>query len=703
LQNTVLIVCFLGLGVGCFTCRQPIVMRRALLPLLALSLILTVPYARHLAGKISILLSSLSDFLIWEEAISNGMWSTVGQVVLGLAATFLLMVLVWEIFVPFGRLLGRLLDDHPHTVWAYSVNVAGSLVGIWLFVALSGLSLPPVAWMLTGAVILLPFLGHGRERWSNLAILTATVVTTWFASKPDGLMELVWSPYQKLAMYENRNEQEVWKGQYVINVNNVGYQGMVDLSDRGVAVHPAITPAMAAISQYDIPLLFKPQPQHVLIVGAGSGNDVAGALRGGAERITAVDIDPVIIDMGRRHHPEHPYDSKRVTVVNDDARSFFASTKEKYDLIIFGLLDSHTMTSMTNARLDHYVYTKESIAHASKLLKDGGVISLNFMAHENYIRDRINRCLTEVMGRQPLAFVRPTDATGWGGVMFITGDEKVITTSLANNPSLAEAIAKWQRLVPLSLSGQTRVATDDWPYLYLERPRIPSIYYLMAGLMLCMLGYARYRCQGPAWFGKWQTSQWHFFFLGAAFLLLEVQNISKASVVLGNTWIVNAVIISGILTMVLLANFIAVRARRLPSQLVTFGLIGTCFALYFIDLSNFGFLPFAVKAPLVGALTTLPMLFSGILFIDSFAKCKDKGQALGANLIGSLVGGVLQAVTFVVGVKALLLVVAALYAAALATRPKRAAPPEAEASPADQESQPDMELPIPPFAEPALV
>jgi spermidine synthase len=448
---------------------------------------------------------------------------------------------------------------------------------------------------------------------------------------------------------------------------------MVDLSDAGIAAQPMITPAMAELSQYDIPLLFKPRPKHVLIVGAGSGNDVAGALRGGAERVTAVDIDPVIIDMGRRHHPERPYDSDRVIIVNDDARSFFASTKEKYDLIIFGLLDSHTMTSMTNARLDHYVYTKESIAQARKLLTDGGVISLNFMAHRNYIADRINRCLTEVFGRQPLTFVRPTDATGWGGVMFVTGDEHAIASSLNDNPTLAAAIAQWQQEIPLSLSGTTRVATDDWPYLYLERPRIPSIYLLMGGLMLTMLGYARYRCAGPAWFGKWNTSQWHFFFLGAAFLLLEVQNISKASVVLGNTWIVNAVIISGILTMVLLANFISAWARGsrwLSNYVVTCGLIGACVALYFIDLSSFGFLPFYIKAPLVGALTTVPMLFSGILFIDSFARTEDKGGALGANLIGSLIGGLLQAVTFVIGVKALLLVVAVLYAAALATRPK---------------------------------
>jgi hypothetical protein len=92
--------------------------------------------------------------------------------------------------------------------------------------------------------------------------------------------------------------------------------------------------------------------------------------------------------------------------------------------------------------------------------------------------------------------------------------------------------------------------------------------------------------------------------------------------------------------------------------------------LYFIDLSSFAFLPFATKAMLVGVLTTLPMLFSGIIFIDSFAKVKNKDSALGANLIGALVGGMLQSITFAMGIRALLVIVAGLYAAAVVLRPR---------------------------------
>jgi len=100
--------------------------------------------------------------------------------------------------------------------------------------------------------------------------------------------------------------------------------------------------------------------------------------------------------------------------------------------------------------------------------------------------------------------------------------------------------------------------------------------------------------------------------------------------------------------------------------------VGTCLVLYFVDLSSFAFLPYATKAIIVGGLTTLPMLFSGIVFIRSFASVPGKDKALGANLIGALIGALLQSLTFVTGIKALLLLVAVLYTLAMFTRPRLA-------------------------------
>ena len=132
-------------------------------------------------------------------------------------------------------------------------------------------------------------------------------------------------------------------------------------------------------------------------------------------------------------------------------------------------------------------------------------------------------------------------------------------------------------------------------------------------------------------------------------------------------------IISGVLVMILLANAVAARLPRLPLFPVYALLVGSCLGLYLLDLSSLAFLPYPTKAAVVGLLTSLPMLFSGIVFIRSFAAAGHKGAALGANLMGSLVGGLLQTVTFVVGIKALLLIVAALYLAAVLSRPRAAA------------------------------
>ncbi len=167
----------------------------------------------------------------------------------------------------------------------------------------------------------------------------------------------------------------------------------------------------------------------------------------------------------------------------------------------------------------------------------------------------------------------------------------------------------------------------------------------------------------------WQRSHWHFFFLGAGFLLLEVQNISKASVALGNTWLVNAVIVSGVLAMILLANLIAARFSRMSLIPAYASLFAICLILYFVDLSRFAFLPYVTKAIIEGSFTTLPMVFSGIVFVRSFATVTKKDEALGANLIGALVGALLQSIAFITGIKALLLIVLGFYVLALLTKP----------------------------------
>jgi spermidine synthase len=683
LQNTVLVVCFMGLGLGCLTCRKRIVVRNLLVPLGALLALMAVPSSRKLLGHITDMLSVLGDFLIWQNAHSKSPAYTTVLVAGGLTLTLVLVILIWDLFVPLGRLLGRLLEDHPRTIWAYSVNVAGSLVGIWLFVLFSALGWPPVAWfacaaVMIGALILL--VERGRPRWRDLVFAGALVPLAWLAGLERRAVEVRWSPYQKLVVYavDERVEGHEPVRDYHISVNNTGYQVMIDLSPAQVAAHPERYPAaLAGLSQYDLPFLFHPGPRSALLVGAGSGNDAAGALRHGVERITAVEIDPAIIALGRRYHPERPYQSPRVQLVNDDARSYFATSRERFDVIVFGLLDSHTTTAMTNARLDHYVYTRESLARARALLSDRGMMVLSFEAQKPYVGDRMARALADVFGHEPIHFRIPPGPAGYGGLILVAGDLAAAKRQIAGNPRLSEQIKRWQAEQPVVFRGTTPVATDDWPYIYLDRPRIPLLYYLLAGLLAVPLFRGLAQMGFADTVARWDRSAWHFFFLGSAFMLLEVQNISKASVVLGNTWSVSAVIITGVLAMVLLGNLVVARWPRIPAWPVYAGLCGSCLLNFVVDLSQFSFLPYATKALLVGGLTSLPMIFSATIFIQSFTTVTHKDRALGANLIGGLFGGLLQSVTFVTGIRALLLIVIALYLGALATRARQSAGTEA--------------------------
>ena len=632
---------------------------------------MSIPFIRQRISDVIITgISVLEDFVIWNYTTTNTKWQASIFIFLSLVIMYFIMLLIVDIFVPIGRILGSLMEDHPNTIWAYSVNVGGSLVGIWMFVFVSWFYQPPITWIVIFGLLTAYFLNKTGENWkTNLALIIIITLLSLPTVKSFNVIETIWSPYQKLELkVTDKKKHQI--GEYIVNVNNTGYQGILNLSESHIKDNPGIFfSEMKGYSQYDIPLLLHPNPSKYLIVGSGTGNDIAGGLRHNLEEITAVEIDPAIISLGRLYHPEKPYASPFVKIVNDDARSYFAACKERFDIISFGLLDSHTTSAMTNARLDHYVYTKESIKHAKSLLNDNGLLVLSFEAQKPFIADRIAKVLKETFNQEPISFRVPGSQYGWGGVLFIAGDLTTVKKQISKNIQLSTLIKKWQKDYPITYSHTTKITSDDWPYIYLKNPKIPIVFFLLAILIFVLLFRSYKHWNASGLISRWGKSHWHFFFLGAAFLLLEVHNISKASVVLGSTWQVNAIIISGVLSMILLANLLAYKFPNMSVKFLYVLLIFTCLGLYFTDLSRFAFLAYPTKAATIGIFTTLPMLFSGVIFIRSFAIIPRKDEALGANLVGALVGAMLQSVTFMSGIKFLLLIVAGFYLASFLTKP----------------------------------
>ena len=135
------------------------------------------------------------------------------------------------------------------------------------------------------------------------------------------------------------------------------------------------------------------------------------------------------------------------------------------------------------------------------------------------------------------------------------------------------------------------------------------------------------------------------------------------------TWVVNAIVISAVLVIILLANLVAWRWPRLPQWVVITGLAATVMVLALVPLDSFNSLTGATKLIAASGFLTAPAFFAGLIFIRSFAVCADKARALGSNLIGALAGGLLESLSFVTGIRALVILVGAFYLIAILRRP----------------------------------
>ncbi len=152
-----------------------------------------------------------------------------------------------------------------------------------------------------------------------------------------------------------------------------------------------------------------------------------------------------------------------------------------------------------------------------------------------------------------------------------------------------------------------------------------------------------------------------FFSMGAGFLLLETQVISRLALFFGTTWQVNGIVISALLAALLLANLLVGRRRTpMPRGMVMAALLAGLILAYWFPFDRIPGSP-----ALVGGVATLvfaiPVFFAGILFAGEFRRAASPSAALGANMLGAVAGGLLENLSFIFGMRALLLVAIALY------------------------------------------
>jgi SAM-dependent methyltransferase len=622
-KNIPLISCYLGMGLGCFLrAGRPRHVLSFLLWLVPVTVALSLGSfaASPLLGEVAA--GGSSEHILGNAIVKAASAAMVrDQAIMGAFAVTTL-VAITLLFVPLGRLLGEAFQGIPR-LRAYTVNIAGSLAGVAVFMAASYLWTPPWVWFVIGLAPLIWWLDRGRDR-----ALAAALIAISVAMVVPSVGQTVWSPYQKLV---GRALQSGPQKSYSVEISDVFYQVAIDLRPetiRALGHNP--------LPHYDAQFAGMSAGGSFVIVGAGSGNDVAAALRAGASRVDAVDIDPAIVRMGREHHPERPYDDPRVRVIVDDARSAFRRLPAAtYDAVVFGLLDSHTQLGVSSVRLDNYVFTLESFQDAARLLKPGGRLIVTAATFRPWFYARFVDMLAATCGA-PVAVQR---ANAW------------FTYSCSPSPNPSPEL--------LALKESKQLPTDDWPFLYLPAASVPGAYVVVL-IVLALASVVILRALGLR-IELLESGQWHLFFMGAAFLLVEVHAINRLALLFGSTWLVSAVTIALVLLLILGANLVTA-ARRVPYAAAYAGLFASLVAAYLLNAGSVAGLGLAASVG-YGLVQVLPVFFAGLIFARSFEAASGAGTALGANMFGSVLGGWIEYASMATGIRALLLLAIVLYLA----------------------------------------
>jgi 16S rRNA G966 N2-methylase RsmD len=629
-NNFLLLASFLGIGLGMLSARR----ERFWFPPFPLLLALLVLIIAKTKFELSINSTQVLYFGIASRQSAQ-------------SESFLVLPLIFAIvtlcFIPLSRAFGKLFSQlNPLT--AYTYDIMGSLAGIATFSAISYFSLPPLAWFAVLSLLLL-LLSAKRTVLLAAAILALTLIEVTRLQSG-----AYWSPYYKIVI-----RHAVPSG-YIVAVNDIGHQAMIPWQYK--------EPFYKEI--YNI--FGTGSFHHALILGAGTGSDTALALAHGVASVTAVEIDPTIQQLGARLNPNQPYSDPRVHVVINDGRSFLQNTTDHFDLIIFALPDSLTLTSNnTSLRLESFLLTQDAIAKARTHLTKNGMLVLYNYYREDWLVQKLADMAGNAFHQQPLV----TTYGGAGRAAAI-----MVGPRLAMLPKGEFGTYHEQSVPPNSTVLRTlgqgyfpltsiTPADDDWPFLYLQGRSFPTIYIL--GLAMVVL----FALLGTLTFAPRKTLRrfdWHMFFLGVAFMLLEVKSLTTFSLLFGSTWMVNSLVFFAILSSVLLA--ILVNRRFKFKRISVFYLL-----LFAVLLLNILLPPEALllsnpilRYALASVLAFTPVFLANIIFTNSFRDSETADIAFASNLLGIMVGGGMEYFSMLIGYRLLLIPVMVFYACALLLR-----------------------------------
>jgi hypothetical protein len=338
---------------------------------------------------------------------------------------------------------------------------------------------------------------------------------------------------------------------------------------------------------------------------------------------------------------------------NDDGRAFLEKSRKKYDLILFALPDSLSLVSgQSSLRLESYLFTVESMRTARAHLNPDGAYGMYNFYRENWLLDRLAHTLELVYGRRPCV-----DSTkGYVGSFSLL--------LIGRTPANVSCPKTWN---PLARSIPSP-ADDDHPFLYLRTRAIPQLYLVaITAIVLMSLAVVRVAA-GPL--GRMRTYS-DLFFMGAAFMLLETKNVVQFALLFGTTWFVNALVFFGILCSVLVSIEVSRRVRIGRPSIMYASLFASLIAAWLVKPEALLALDLPLRFIVATMLAFAPIFIANLVFAERFRVSDASSLAFGTNLLGSIVGGVLEYTSLVTGFRSLIPLVAGMYAVAFIIRARQ--------------------------------
>jgi predicted membrane-bound spermidine synthase len=197
------------------------------------------------------------------------------------------------------------------------------------------------------------------------------------------------------------------------------------------------------------------------VIGVGGGRDILSARLFGVTDITGVELNPIFIDLHKRDPRLSSFSNlsslSGLRLVVDDARSWFTSTDERFDLIQMSMIDTWAATGAGAFTLsENGLYTLEGWRTFVGRLTDSGVFTVSRWYSE-YDVNEAGRMIALAA-----AVVLDSGARDARPYMFVANSRNVATLVLSKRPFTAEQIALLRGQASI-LGWNVLVAPDQAP------------------------------------------------------------------------------------------------------------------------------------------------------------------------------------------------------------------------------------------------